>query len=164
MGIVKLEKMKSFNSKMWKKTKWSQPIQISVLAGITAKNLIILKIPNCSIKCSALIINYLDLSLKQMASAIQNPMNGMYFGHPVHARVTFMKVLMNTRKSIISLKVMKSPEKIVFVTIWSACRKSMESKISISYLTLTSFLMSSVNFMPIIKNLNNTTQRKMFGS
>jgi hypothetical protein len=40
----------------------------------------------------------------------------------------------------------------------------MESKISISYLTLTSFQMSSVNFTPIIKNLSNTTQRKMFGS
>ena len=156
--------MKWFNSKTWKKIKWCQPIQISVLAGITVKNLTTLKIQSYSIKCSALIINCWDPSLKQTASAIPSPMNGTSFGHLVHARATSMRASMNIRRSIISLKVMKLQEKIDFVTIWSECRKSMESKISISSLTPTFFQMNSENFMRIIKNSSNTTQRKMFGS
>jgi hypothetical protein len=152
MVIRDNEKMNVLLSKMWKKIKWFQLILILVLVAIMVKSPTILRIQSSYIKCWDSITSFSALSLNAMASHTRNHMSGTSYGVLQAARATCMKVWMSIKKSIISLRAMKSPERIDFAIIWFACRRNLAKETLILFLIPTFFLMSSVTFMLTIRS------------
>ena len=87
-----------------------------------------------------------------MVSLIQNPMNGIFYGQAALASPISMKVLMNTKKLIITLNLMKLPARIDSAITWFACKNALVNKILTLYLIHISCQMNSVIFTPIIRN------------
>lgn len=79
-------------------------------------------------------------------------MNGTCYGVALVASHTFMKASMNSKKLIITLRAMKSQERIDYASIWLECRKDMENKILILFQILISCLTNLAIFMPITRN------------
>jgi hypothetical protein len=93
----------------------------------------------------------------------QNPMNGTSCGALQVARATFMRVSTSTKRSTISLKVMKLQGKIDFALMSLGCKKDLANNILTSFPTLISSLMSLGSSMNITKSLSNMIARRTFG-
>lgn len=91
-------------------------------------------------------------------------MIGMYSGQVAAANRICMKVSMSTSALITSHRVMRSLERIGFVTIMSSYKNDLAEQLLISSQILTSYPMSSMNLMLIIKNLNKSIKRRICGS
>lgn len=70
---------------------------------------------------------------------------------------------MSIRKSITSLKAMRSQEKTAFAITWLGCKKNSGSKTLILFQTLTFFQMSLETSMLISRNLSSMILGRMCG-
>ena len=124
---------------------------------------IILKTVNFCLKCLDSITNWLGLCWKTIHSVPLRVMNGIFFGVQAVVKVTCTKASTNIKRLIISHRATKSQGKIDFASIWSECKKGMESSILILSQILTSYQTSLVNSMNTTKSLSSTTVRKISG-
>lgn len=128
------------------------------------RRVIISRIVNFCTKCLDSIINLSDQCLKLQALLQPSLTNGTSSGAHPAARATCMRVWMNTKKLIISLRVMRSPGRTDCALTWSECKNDLESNILTLSQILTFSLMNSVNSMNTIKNWNSTIAKRTSGS
>jgi hypothetical protein len=98
-----------------------------------------------------------------MDSLTQSLMNGMCYGAAPLASLIYMKDSTSIRRLIISLKAMKSLEKIDFASIWCECKRDMGSKTSTLCPIHISCQMSLEISTLITRSLSLKTRRRIFG-
>lgn len=140
-------------------SKWS----LETCHIIHTKRAITLKTQSYSTKWLDLKTNSLERNWRRITSRALSHMSGTSCGVAHHANHTSMKDLMNTKRSIISLRVMKSLVKIVSASILSVCKRDLARTISTLCLILTFYPMNLEISTIIIKSLNKANQERTFG-
>ena len=114
-------------------------------------------------KCWGSTTSSSDQCLRQLTLLQPRAMSGTFSGAPQVARVIFMRALMNTKKSIIGLRVTRLQERIDFASTSSECKRDLESSILTLFQTLIFYRTNLVSSMSIIRSLSNTTAKRIFG-
>jgi len=122
-----------------------------------------LRAPNCCTRYSEATQSSSDRCLKAIVSRIQSLTNGTSYGQVLHVSHTSMRDLMNIKRSITFLIVMRSRAKTGCVTTTSSCNRNSEEAILTSFLILIFFLMSMGTFMLTFKIIRKKTQNETPG-